>query len=120
MQHLRGVVNASKKAELPSQPIQGENAGKDQRQNQGKAVHPVSLSQLSPADTDRTRLLETHRNQVGEHVHNHEDGDGYTVRRHGISPKITAHHDTVNYAAQAVGQFGVDEHQQGVQILFPA
>lgn len=28
MQHLRGVVNASKKAELPSQPIQGENAGK--------------------------------------------------------------------------------------------
>lgn len=27
MQHLRGV-NASKKAELPSQPIQGENARK--------------------------------------------------------------------------------------------
>ena len=81
---------------------------------------PVTEKRFSPADINRAGLLEAHGNHVREDGKQHEDGRCKTMGSHGVFPQVMPHDNTVDNAANGIGQFCIDQNQHGLQELLPA
>ena len=98
--------------------------GKKNRHNQGiehgGGEQSVGFLGFSPADINRAGLLEAHGNHVREDGKQHEDGRCKTMGSHGVFPQVMPHDNTVDNAANGIGQFCIDQNQHGLHELFPA